>query len=90
MSLYIFWNSTKNFYQCQIIDKKNNFKKVCAIIKQVINKSKNSRISDQYIINDKTETDPIRIVQGSNNYFVNIRQSLASKIDSDNVSHRDF
>ena len=80
----------KNFYQRQIIDNKNNLRKVWAIIKEVINKNKNSRISDQFIINDKTETDPIRIAQGFNNYFANIGQSLASKINSDNVSHRDF
>ena len=36
----------KNFYQRQIIDNKNNLRKVWAIIKQVINKNKNSRISD--------------------------------------------
>ena len=41
-------------------------------------------------MNDKTETDPIRIAQGFNNYFANIGQSLASKKNSDNVSHRDF
>ena len=80
----------KNFYQRQIIDNKNNLRKVWAIIKQVINKNKNSRLSDQSIINDKTETDPIRIAQGFNNYFANIVQTLASKINSSNVSHRDF
>ena len=80
----------KNLYQRQIKDNKNNLRKVWAIIKEVINKNKNSRISDQFIINDKTETDPIRIAQGFNKYFANIGQSLASKINSDNVSHRDF
>ena len=80
----------KNFYESQIIDNKNNLRKVWAIIKEVINKNKSSRISDQFIINDKTETDPIRIAQGFNNYFANIGQSLASKINSDNVSHWDF
>ena len=69
----------KNFYQRQIIDNKNKLRKVWAIIKEVINKNKNSRISEQFIINDKTETDPIRIAQGFNNYFANIWQSLASK-----------
>ena len=80
----------KKFYQRQIIDNKNNWRKVWAIIMEVINKNKNSRIPDQFIINDKTETDQIRIAQGFNNYFANIGQSLASKINSDNVSHWDF
>ena len=30
------------------------------------------------------------IAKGFNNYFVNISPTLASKINNDNVSHRDF
>ena len=70
--------------------KKEQFRKVWAIIKHVINKNKNSRISDQFITNDKTETDPIGIDQRFNNYFANIEQTLVSKMNRDNVSHRDF
>ena len=40
----------KKFYQRQIIDNKNNLRKVWVIIKEVINKNKTSRISDQFIL----------------------------------------
>ena len=80
----------KQFYQRQIIENKNNLMKVWAVIKQVINRNKNSKISDQFIINDKTETDPMMIAKGFNNYFANIGPTLASKINNDNVSHSDF
>ena len=65
-------------------------RKVWTIIKQVINKNKNGRISDQFIINDKTETDPIRVDQGFNNHFANTGQILPPKINSDTVNNRDF
>ena len=55
-----------------------------------MNRKKNSKKSDQFIINDKTETDPMVIAKGFNNYFANIGPTLASKIRNDNVSHRDF
>ena len=70
----------KQFYQRQIIENKNNLRKVWAVIKQVINRNKNSKISDQFIMNDKTETDPMMIAKGFNNYFANIGPTLASKI----------
>ena len=64
--------------------------KVWAVIKQVINRNKNSKISDQFIINDKTETDPMMIAKGFDNYFENIGPTLASKLNKDNVSICDF
>ena len=73
-----------------LFENKNNLRKVWAVIKQVINRNKNSKISDQFIINNKTETDPMMIAKGFNNYFANIGPTLASKINNDNVSHRDF
>ena len=80
----------KQFYQRQIIQNKNNLRKVLAVIKQVINRNKNSKISDKFIMNNKTETDPMMIAKGFNKYFANIGPTLASKINNDNVSHRDF
>ena len=80
----------KQFYQRQIIENKNNLRKVWTIIKQVVNKNKGNKISDQFIMNDRKETDPNMIANGFNNYFANIGPTLASKICTDNVSHRDF
>ena len=80
----------KKFYQRQIIENKNNLRKVWTIIKQVVNKNKSNNISDQFIMNDRKETDPNMIANGFNNYFANIGPTLASKICTDNVSHCDF
>ena len=41
-------------------------------------------------MNDRKETDPNMIANGFNNYFANIGSTLASKICTDNASHRDF
>ena len=43
----------KNFYQNQITSNKNNLRKVWAIIKNVINKNKSKKKSDQFISNNK-------------------------------------
>ena len=80
----------KQFYQRQIIENKNNLRKAWAIIKQVVNKNKRNKISDQFIMNDRKETDPNMIANSFNNYFANIGPTLASKICTDNVSHCDF
>ena len=80
----------KTFYQGQIIENKNNLKKVWTIIKQVINKKKVSRNSEQFISNNKTVTDPKEIANGFNDFFVNIGPSLSAKIDDCGVSHRHF
>ena len=40
--------------------------------------------------NNEVITDPKTIADGFNNYFVNIGQTLASKIPDNNVSHRQF
>ena len=38
----------KQYYQQQIIENKNNLRKTWVIIKQVINKNKNSKICDEF------------------------------------------
>ena len=82
--------SILKFEENNVYQRQDILRKVWAIIKQVINKNSNSIISDHFILNDKTETDPIRIALGFNNYFKNIEQTLASKMNSEHVSHRDF
>ena len=41
-------------------------------------------------MNGRKETDPNMIANGYNNYFANIGPTLASKICTNDVSHRDF
>ena len=78
------------YYQTEIISNKSNLRKVWAIIKQVINKTKTSRISDKFMHNKTLISDPVNIANCFNNYFVNIGPTLASKLPKENISHRDF
>ena len=80
----------KVYYQTEIISNKSNLRKVWAIIKQVINKTKTSRISDKFMHNKTLISDPVNIANCFNNYFVNIGPTLASKLPKENISHRDF
>ena len=60
----------KQYYQEQIIEKKNNFRKTWVIIKQVINKNKNSKICDQFSSGKNTITDPKTIANAFDNYLL--------------------
>ena len=60
----IFEYEEQQFYQRQIIENKGNLRKVWAVIREAINRNKNRRISDQFLINEKTETGPITIAKG--------------------------
>ena len=80
----------KNFYQNQITSNKSNLRKVWAIIKNVINKNKSKKKSDQFISNNKKITNPSEIANGFNDYFVNIGPTLAAKITSEGLSYKSF
>ena len=80
----------KHFYQSQIVQNKNNLRKVWTIVKEVINKKRITRNSKQFVINDQVTMDPNVISNGFNNFFVNVGPTLASKIITDGISHRNF
>ena len=67
------------YYQTEIVSNKKNLRKVWTIIKQVINRKKNSKTHDKFMYNNREITDPQTIADGFNNYFVNIGPTLASK-----------
>ena len=75
----------KQYYQEQIIENKNNLRKTWVIIKQVINKNKNSKICDKFTSGKNTITDPKTIANTFNNYFANVGATLASKIPDQGV-----
>ena len=79
-----------NFYQNQITSNKSNIRKVWAIIKNVINKNKSKKKSDQFISNNKKITNPSEIANGFNDYFVNHGPTLAAKITSEGLSYKSF
>ena len=70
----------KNYYQSLILANKNNLNKTWGIIKQVINKSKCSKLSSEFLHNGSILNDKKSIANAFNAYFVNIGPTLASKI----------
>ena len=72
------------------MENKNNLRKVWTIIKQVANNNWSNITSDQFITNNRKETDPNMFANGFDNYFANIGPTLASKLCTDNVPHSDF
>ena len=58
--------------------------------KNVINKNKSKKKSDQFISTNKKITNPSEIAYGFNDYFVNIGPTLAAKITSEGLSYKSF
>ena len=77
--------TAKRYYQEQIIENKNNLRKTWVIIKQVIDKNKNSKMCDKFTYGKNTITDPKTIANTFNNYFANVGATLASKIRDQGV-----
>ena len=80
----------KNYYQSLILANKNNVKKTWGIIKQVINKSKCSKLSSEFLHNGSILNDKKSIANAFNAYFVNIGPTLASKIPDLGINYRNF
>ena len=80
----------KNYYQSLILANKNNLKKTWDIIKQVINKSKCSKLSSEFSHNGSILNDKKSIANAFNDYFVNIGPTLASKIPQLGIDYRNF
>ena len=80
----------KNYYQSLILANKNNLKKTWGIIKQVINKSKYSKLSSEFSHNGSILNDKKSIANAFNDYFVNIGPTLASKIPKLGTAYRNF
>ena len=73
-----------------ILANKNNLKKTWGIIKQVINKSKCSKLSSEFLHNGSILNDKQSIANAFNYYFVNIGPTLASKIPQLGIDYRNF
>ena len=78
----------KNYYQSLIVANKHNLKKTWGIIKQVINKSKCSKISPEFYRNGSILNDKISIANAFNDYFVNIGPTLTSQIPDLGINYR--
>ena len=82
------WKKNKNYskklhYKNKLLKYENNLKGTWSVIKEVIQKKK-------IIVDNKEITDTSVIVRKFNNFFVNIRANLASKIPQINKHHSQY
>ena len=82
--------SEKIHYQDCLLKCTNNLKKTWSIIKDVLNKNKNSKLNDTFKYNDQTTSDKDIIANKFNEYFVNIGSNLASTIPERGPSYKTF
>ena len=79
----------EHYYNLLLVNK-NNLKKTWGIMKNVINKKKQSLKPDYFLHNSNKITDKKEIATRFNDFFINIGNSLASKIPSSNKSAESF
>ena len=73
-----------------ILANQNNLNKTWGITKQVINKSKCSKLSSEFLHNGSILNDKKSIANAFDAYFVNTGPTLASKIPDLGINYRNF
>ena len=77
----------KKYYTDQIMENKQNSKKLWSIIKHVINKNKRIKFQDKFKLNDGSYTTDMKIIcEKFNDFFINVGPSLSKKIPMQNCS----
>ena len=79
-------DAERTHYNDLLNENKNNMKKSWRILKEIINKKKDSKSCSRFQMNGSYTTDKFKIANGFNNFFINVGPNLASKIPSDNRS----
>ena len=74
----------RSHYETLFNENKSNLKKSWRILKQVINKKKDTSSCSKFQVNQEITTDKTKIANGFNQYFINIGPTLADKIPQDN------
>ena len=74
----------RSHYETLFNETKDNLKKSWRILKQLINKKKDTSSCSKFLVNQETTTDKNKIAKGFNQYFINIGPTLANKIPQDN------
>ena len=75
----------RNHYDVIMNENRSNMKKMWSIIRNVIQKNKQVKITDQILINNKIVTNKTDIANAFNNFFVNIGYNLSKAIPSCNI-----
>lgn len=74
--------SKKNYYAFKIDSAKNDLKSTWKIIRELTNKSKaNLNYPNSFLHNNNELSEPTKIAETFNKYFLNVGPDLASKID---------
>ena len=70
---------------------KNNIRQTWIVINEIINKRKTNRtLPETFICDDEEITDPTKVANKFNEYFVNVGPKLASKIPLTSTSYKSF
>ena len=80
----------KQNYQPLILINKDNLRKIWSIIKQVINKTKSSQKSAEFLYNNSILKDKVSFANAFNNFFVNIGPTLAAQIATVGYHYQNF
>lgn len=79
-------NAEKDYYQNLLIVHKSNISMSWKIMNNILNRKKSKIVNSKFLKDGKMVTDSNIIAEEFNNYFVNVGNSLASKISSCNIS----
>lgn len=69
----------KDYYHDELQRNRSNMRKSWDILKSIINK-RQLKPNNKFIVNNQQITDPLRIANSFNNYFVNIGANLSKNI----------
>ena len=80
----------KQHYQPWVLANKDNLRKTWSIIKQVINKTKSSQKSTEFLYNNGVLKDKVSIANAFNNFFINIGPALAAQMPKVGFHYQNF
>ena len=86
----ILYSQEKNYYKTKLNFHKGNMKKTWGVIKNMINKNKQNKPFNQFLVNGILTENPKIIANKFNDFFTNIGPTLASQIPQTNTSFRNF
>ena len=83
-------NQERSYFNSKINDLKGNVKKTWSVIKEVINKNKNTKINNKFLVNGEITEDRTIITNKFNDFFTNIGPNLAKEIADTDKSATDY
>ena len=78
--------SERDYYNNIIVNNKSNTKKIWRVIKEVINKNKDEKVTDSFKIGNTISNDPHIISNCFNRFYINIGPSVSNGIEETGIS----